>query len=677
MKTKIENLINLLTKDHNTIITNFIKIIDDMGLKDDNKLSGLLYFALINNKITIEEIKENYEEGVFNTVSILNKLDTINYSQQMEEAENLRKMFFAITKDIRTIMLKIAFVVANLRNSENKTEEEKLTLANSIFALFAPLSARLGLSSYKTELEEGAFKIKEPKLQEKIQKDVDSRFHKRQPIVERLKTLVSNCLKELNIDGKVYGRKKHIYSIYKKLQEHESLDKIYDLIAVRAIVKTIPECYALVGRLHSIVEPYKNRFKDYITTPKPNGYQSLHTTVLFEGFPVEIQIRTEEMHHYAEYGVAAHWMYKEKRNKQDSLDVRLAWLREMMEDDSSSIDDLANSLNQDIYNSEIFVQTPAGKVVYLPSGSTPIDFAYSIHSAVGNQCVGAKVNNKMVPTTSELKNGDVVEIITNPNSKGPSRDWLKICKTASARNKINSFFKKNMKEETIKLGKSMMESAIKEKGYSVSKLTSSGLDDVLKSYNMAEVEELYANGETISYIAEKIKDVPMSERPVVHYVYAASNKGVTRTVGGGGIYDTWAEHSGAVLATKDYPVENERVSEEELLSINPDYIMIGGMSEHVVYEELMQNEAWSNADAIKNGRVYTMPIAVIPWDMYGVEYPLWILWTAQTLYPNLIDKDMVIETREFYKLFFDVELTDTQINYILNGLAPDGTKITK
>lgn len=199
-------------------------------------------------------------------------------------------------------------------------------------------------------------------------------------------------------------------------------------------------------------------------------------------------------------------------------------------------------------------------------------------------------------------------------------------------------------------------------------------DENAQSY-LTEWKNYY--DEIISYIAEKIKDVPMSERPVVHYVYAASNKGVTRTVGGGGIYETWAEHSGAILATKDYPVENERVSEEELLAINPDFIMIGGMSEHIVAEELLQNEAWSNADAIKNGNVYTMPIAVIPWDMYGVEYPLWILWTAKILYPELIDKDMVEETREFYKQFFDVELSDTQINYILSGKGPDGTKISK
>ena len=281
------------------------------------------------------------------------------------------------------------------------------------------------------------------------------------------------------------------------------------MIAVRAIVKTIPDCYALLGRLHSVVEPMQNRFKDYIAIPKPNGYQSLHTTVIFEGFPVEIQIRTEEMHKYAEYGVAAHWLYKEKRSKQDSLDVRLAWLRQMMENENVSIDELAKSLSQDIYNNEIFVQTPKGKVIYLPSGSTPIDFAYAIHSEVGNKCVGAKINGKMSTVSATLNNGDIVEIITNTNSKGPSRDWLKICKTSEARSKINSFFKKNMKEDTIKLGKSLLENAIKDKGYSVSKLLAKTyLDEILDYYNMNEIDELYTNIGTnaisAKYIANKL-----------------------------------------------------------------------------------------------------------------------------------------------------------------------------
>lgn len=490
MNNKMNELLKLLENQEK--IQDFLKIIDDMKLSEDKKVEGLLYFCLKSQKLSFDNIKRDYGEKYVQTIEILQKLDKINYSQQDTEAENIRKMFFAITKDIRIIMLKIAFAVVDLRHSDKASQDEKQILANSIFALFAPLAARLGMSTYKTELENGAFQLKDKKLYDEIQEKVDNRFHKRQPIVERLRTLVENCMKDLGISGKVYGRKKHIYSIYKKLQDH-SLDNIYDLIAVRALVQTIPDCYALLGRLHSIVEPFQNRFKDYISTPKPNGYQSLHTTVLFEGFPVEIQIRTEEMHQYAEYGVAAHWLYKEKKTKQDTLDVRLAWLRQMMENENASIDDLAASLGQDIYNNDIFVQTPKGKVVYLPSGSTPIDFAYSIHSEVGNKCVGAKVNGKMVPTYSELHNGDVVEIITNPNSKGPSRDWLKICKTSEARSKINVFFKKNMKDETIKLGKTMLEGAIKEKGYSVSKLMQNGIDDILKHYNYTEEDELFAN----------------------------------------------------------------------------------------------------------------------------------------------------------------------------------------
>ena len=503
-------------------------ILKDMGLNDDCLLAGLIYISIISGQKTIDEISTIYPENVINIVKTLIKLDQINYSQQSIEAENIRKMFFAITKDIRTIMLKIAFVVTELRFSSEMNETDRMTLANSIFALFAPLSARLGLSAFKTELENGAFKIVDPKKYDEIQSEVDSRFHKRQPIVERLKTLVSNCMKDLGISGKVYGRKKHIYSIYKKLQDH-NLDNIYDLIAVRAIVKTIPECYALLGRLHSVVEPMQDRFKDYIAIPKPNGYQSLHTTVIFEGFPVEIQIRTLDMHKYAEYGVAAHWLYKEKRTKQDSLDVRLAWLRQMMENENVSIDELAKSLSQDIYNNEIFVQTPKGKVIYLPSGSTPIDFAYSIHSEVGNKCVGAKINGKMSPVTTSLNNGDVVEIITNPNSKGPSRDWLKICKTSEARSKINSFFKKNMKEDTIKLGKSLLENAIKDKGYSVSKLLAKPhLDEVLDYYNISEIDELYTNIGTnaisAKYLANKLANLYQKQIKQSESTTAQANK---------------------------------------------------------------------------------------------------------------------------------------------------------
>lgn len=466
-------------------------VLTDMELSEPIKCEGLLYFLMQNGAVELGDIETDYKEAL-NAVTILHKLDKLSFETSDENAEDIRKMFFAITKDIRIIMVKIALVVTDLRHQQDMEPQQRTNMAKAILSLFAPLSARLGMSTYKTELENGAFLIANPKKYLEIQVDVDKRFHKREPIVERLKLLTKKCMDELKIEGKVFGRKKHIYSIYKKLADH-TMDQIYDLIAVRAIVNTVADCYALLGRLHSEVEPIPGRFKDYIAIPKPNGYQSLHTTVKFEGFPVEIQIRTQEMHKYAEYGIAAHWIYKEKRNKQDSLDIRLAWLRQMMENENVSIEELANSLNQDIYNNEIFVQTPKGKVIYLTAGSTPLDFAYAIHSEIGNRCVGAKINDKMVPVTTPLNNGDVVEIITNPNSKGPSRDWLKICKTSEARKKINEFFKRNMKDENIKLGKTMLENAIKEKGYATNKLmTSSAIQEVVNSYNVADENELLA-----------------------------------------------------------------------------------------------------------------------------------------------------------------------------------------
>ncbi len=508
MDERIKEKISNLNERQKKKVGDFISIIDDIGLDEEYKDAGLIYFALKSNMTKLDEVKNNYSEKINSLVKTLQKLDKVNYSQQDAEAENIRRMFFAITKDIRIIILKIAIVVAEMRNV-NLDDENLSTFTNTVLTLYAPLAARLGLSTYKTELEETAFQLSNPELFESIQQDVDKRYHKREPIVKELTTLVENCMKELQISGRVFGRKKHIYSIYKKLKSH-SMDNIYDLVAVRAIVNTVAECYALLGRLHSVLPPMENRFKDYIAIPKPNGYQSLHTTVIFKNLPVEIQIRTDEMNKYAEYGVAAHWIYKEKR-KQDGLDANLGYIRLMMETENVSVEELASSLSEDIYGNDIFVQTPMGKVIYLPSGSTPIDFAYKIHSEVGNRCVGAKVNGKIVPTNSQLNNGDVVEILTNPNSKGPSRDWLKFCKTSEAKSNINSFFKKNMKEENIHLGKTMLENTIKENGYSATKLLSKqNLDELLRQYNMQE-NEFYANLGTnaipVKTVANKLKNI--------------------------------------------------------------------------------------------------------------------------------------------------------------------------
>ncbi|MCQ2564333.1 MAG: TGS domain-containing protein [Clostridia bacterium] len=472
-------------------VEDLLTILTEMGLGDEIKRCGLVYHLITLGQIKQDDLKETNLD-LWKQIQTLIKIDQVNYSKQDEEAENIRKMFFGITKDIRIVMIKIALTIVKYRHVDEMTPDEVNTLVRSIFDLYAPLCARLSLTTFKTELENGAFRLSQPEKYLEIQKIVNRRVDKRRPIVEELQNLVRGCLKDLNITGRVYGRNKHLYSVYKKLQDHP-IEQIYDLIAVRAILPTTADCYALLGRLQAEVEPLPKRFKDYIASPKENGYQSLHITVKFKNCPVEIQIRTEEMHKYAEYGVAAHWIYKEKRAKQDSLDLKLSWLRQMMENENVSIEELSSSLDQDIFNDDIYVQTPMGKVIYLPSGATTLDFAYAIHSEVGNKCVGAKVNGKMVPTNSVLNNGDTVEIVTNPNSKGPSRDWLKICKTAEAKKKINEFFKRNMKEENIHLGRTMLENCLKEKGYVPNKmLTQEILVDALNYYNLT-FEELLAN----------------------------------------------------------------------------------------------------------------------------------------------------------------------------------------
>ncbi len=471
----------------------------------------------IDNKRTEfkKSIEQTYGEETLAFLHGLKKLIEISYTNEQEEAENIRQMFFALAKDVRVILVKICFVLAEIKLYSSAFAEEKIETKNfnekalktqneltatekakQILDLFAPLAARLGLSSVKSELEDIAFEMLHPQEFIEIKREVNKRYLAREKTVEDLKHQIKIFMHELGLSGEIMGRKKHIYSISKKLKEKGGdLDKIYDLVAVRAILNTVADCYALLGKINENFMPLQNRFKDYISIPKSNGYQSLHTTIMFEGVPVEIQIRTQEMHRMAEFGVAAHWMYKEKRNKQDSLDERLGWVREIMENEKyMSSEDLINSLRVDIYDGEIFVQSPKGKVLHMPENSTPIDFAYLIHSEVGNQCVGAKVNGKMQPLTKPLSNGDIVEIITSPNSRGPSRDWLKVIKTQQAKSKILAFFRKEMKEENIKNGKIMFEAAIKNLGYSVSKVTEKKYIQVLlDKFNFSELDELLAS----------------------------------------------------------------------------------------------------------------------------------------------------------------------------------------
>lgn len=473
-----------------------IELLEEMKLDQNSILASCLFYAFTHGRISKEEVKSEFGEDVFQMLQGLDGLHKIYYNDEQEEAENIRKMYFALAKDFRVIFIKLAFVVAQMRNQDLYSMEDLKILAKLNLDLFAPLAARLGLSKIKSELEDCSFKILHPQKYRDIETAVENKYVLAQSMIEKVRGSLRDILDELEIHGEIMGRRKHAYSIYKKfVTKHKTIDEIYDLVALRVLVDELPECYAVLGKVQQLFTPISGRFKDYIATPKSNGYQSLHTTILYEGLPVEIQIRTFDMHRSAEYGYAAHWMYKEKRNKQDSLDEKLGWIRQILEEnDNFTSREMIDSLKVDIYDGEIFVQTPKGKVVHLPEGATAIDFAYSIHSEVGNKMVGAQINGKMRPITTKLNSGDVIEVITSTKSAGPSRDWFKYVKSISAKHKLRQFFKKEMKEENIRVGKSMLEMAFKNQNMSLSDaLDSDDFAKLLTRGSFVGVDELYAS----------------------------------------------------------------------------------------------------------------------------------------------------------------------------------------
>ncbi|MGN0822685.1 MAG: RelA/SpoT family protein, partial [Candidatus Gallimonas sp.] len=429
--------------------------------------------------------------------------------QEEEEAENFRKIFVAMAKDIRVIIIKLADRLHNMRSLNYLSKERQQKMARETLDIYAPIAGRLGISQVKCELEDLCLKYLDPSAFEFLVENIHQKLEERNNFVDFVVNEINGILTECKIKGEVFGRPKHFYSIYKKMRtKHKTLDQIYDLTAVRVIVGTVDECYEVFGKIHKKWKPVPGRIKDYIATPKPNMYQSLHTTVVTNfGQPFEIQIRTEEMHRTAEYGIAAHWKYKENRETETSLDQRIAWVREAMEWQGGLKDSIefVNTLKGDLFSAELLVFTPQGKVISLPNDATPVDFAYAIHSEVGNRCTGAKVNGKIVALNSKLEVGDVVEIITSPNSKGPSWDWLKFVKSPSARAKIKSFYKKEMKEENYRLGKSMLEDAAKRRGYQLSDLlTEESFKKVAEKLAFGSQEEMFAS---VGYGAVSVNQV--------------------------------------------------------------------------------------------------------------------------------------------------------------------------
>ncbi len=450
-------------------------ILIELGLDAATVAAAFLHDVIEDTPVSEGDIKKDFGEEVLELVVGVTKLEKIRFnSKEEEQAENFRKIFVAMAKDIRVIIIKLADRLHNMRSLNFLSKERQQRMARETLDVYAPLADRLGISQIKCELEDLCLKYLEPEFYEYLSGNIEEQVKANVELVDHVVKEVNILLKDSGIMGEVFGRKKHLYSIYRKMKErNKTLEQIYDLVAIRIIVNTVDECYEVFGKIHHIWKPVPGRIKDYIATPKPNMYRSLHTTVVTNfGRVFEIQIRTYEMNHAAEYGIAAHWKYKENKNVADDLDTRLSWIREVMEWQGGLKDskEFLNSLKGDIYSSEVLVFTPKGDVIRLPKDATPLDFAYSIHSAVGNKCVGAKVNSKMVPLNTVLQVGDVVDIITSSSSKGPSWDWLKIVKSSSARVKIKQFFKREMKDENVKTGKIMLDAEAKRRGYSLSDL---------------------------------------------------------------------------------------------------------------------------------------------------------------------------------------------------------------
>ncbi len=497
----------------------------DIGLDAATIAAALLHDCIEDTSATSDEITARFGSEVCMLVTSVTKLEKIVFkSKQEEQAENFRRMFFAMAKDIRVILIKLADRLHNMRTIEALSHERQLAIANETLDIYAPLASRLGLSFYKCELDDLCLKTLHPDVYEELVKQVSLKRAERQDLVVHICEELRKTLKDLNINGQVSGRPKHFYSIYKKMvNQQKTFDQIYDLTAVRVIVESVRDCYEVLGVIHTMWKPIPGRFKDYIAVPKPNNYQSLHTTVMTTyGAPFEIQIRTYEMHKIAEYGIAAHWKYKENRVVDSDLDEKLEWLRGVMENEKEQTADpeeFYESLKLDLYSGQVFVFTPRGDVLSLPEGATPVDFAYTVHSEVGNKCVGAKVNNKMVPLETKLQTGDYVDIITSANSKGPSRDWLRFVKTSAAKSKIRAFFKHEMKEENIKHGKELLEREAKNRGYNLNDLlVPKWLDVIMLRYSFSSVNDMYASvgygAYTPNQILLKLIDFYRREHPV-------------------------------------------------------------------------------------------------------------------------------------------------------------------
>ena len=518
-----------LRRDGSPYVTHCIAAADisvDIGLDEDSIIAALLHDVIEDTNLTHDDIARQFGTAVADIVEGVTKLTRVQYtSKEDEQAENLRKMLMAMAKDIRVILIKIADRLHNMRTMAYQSPEKQKTKSLETMEIYAPIAHRLGMQRAKWELEDLSLQYLDPQGYKEITDNLTKRMPELEKFMDNMKRKIQERLEAENVQATIYFRIKHVYSIYRKMYAQKlDMNGIFDLCAFRVIVDSIPDCYNVLGIIHDMFKPVPGRFKDYISTPKPNMYQSVHTTVIgSEGIPFEVQIRTWEMHYTAEYGIAAHWKYKMGASADTSLragdEDKFAWIRRLLESQQESdATDFFHNLKVDMFADEVFVFSPKGDVINLPAGATPIDFAYSIHSDIGNRMVGAKVNGRIVTYDYVLQNGDIVEIRTSKSASGPSRDWLNMAKSGSARTKIKQWFKKEKREENVQRGRAMLEEALREDGLTLDDVMDEAIvSPILKRFSFTSADDLFAavgyGGLTATRAANRLRDEAKNQEP--------------------------------------------------------------------------------------------------------------------------------------------------------------------